>query len=125
MRYMETSIKEPPAARRPGGALSQQLLVKDLPHHLLPEERHLVLKGTTVLYTLVCSTTAFRCHKYNNAHVLYISFTVLHHAHDSFFFFFLRFIIISKYTVAVFRCTRRGHQISLQMVVSHHVVAGI
>jgi hypothetical protein len=42
-------------------------------------------------------------------------------------FYFLKnlFIIISKYTVAVFRCTRRGHQISLQMVVSHHVVAGI
>jgi hypothetical protein len=42
--------------------------------------------------------------------------------------FFLKkdlFIIISKHTVAVFRYTRRGHQISLQMVVSHHVVAGI
>ena len=35
------------------------------------------------------------------------------------------FIIIYKYTVAVFRCTRRGRQISLQVVVSHHVVAGI
>jgi hypothetical protein len=35
------------------------------------------------------------------------------------------FIIISKYTVAVFRCTRRGYRISLQMVVSDHVVAGI
>jgi hypothetical protein len=35
------------------------------------------------------------------------------------------FIIISKYTVAVFRHSRRGHQISLQMVVSHHVVAVI
>jgi hypothetical protein len=34
-------------------------------------------------------------------------------------------IILSKYTVAVFRCTRKGRQISLQMVVSHHVVAGI
>ena len=34
-------------------------------------------------------------------------------------------IIINKYTVAVFRCTRRGHQISLWVVVSHHVVAGI
>jgi hypothetical protein len=33
--------------------------------------------------------------------------------------------IIYKYTVAVFSDTRRGHQISLQMVVSHHVVAGI
>jgi hypothetical protein len=29
-----------------------------------------------------------------------------------------------KYTVVVFRHTRRGHQIPLQMVVSHHVVAG-
>ena len=35
------------------------------------------------------------------------------------------FIIICKYTVAVFRHTRRGSQILLQMVVSHHVVAGI
>jgi hypothetical protein len=44
------------------------------------------------------------------------------------FFFFLRFFylfIICKYTVAVFRHSRRGRQISLQMVVSHHVVAGI
>ena len=31
------------------------------------------------------------------------------------------FIIICKYTVAVFRHTRRRHQIPLQMVVSHHV----
>jgi hypothetical protein len=41
---------------------------------------------------------------------------------------FLRFIylfIICKYTVAIFRHTRRGHQITSQMVVSHHVVAGI
>jgi hypothetical protein len=35
------------------------------------------------------------------------------------------FIIIHKYTVAVFWHTRRGHQISLRMVVSHHVVSGI
>jgi hypothetical protein len=35
------------------------------------------------------------------------------------------FIIICKYTVAIFTHTRRGHQISLRMVVSHHVVAGI
>jgi hypothetical protein len=35
------------------------------------------------------------------------------------------FIIIHKYTVAVFRRTRRGRQISLQVVVSHHVVSGI
>jgi hypothetical protein len=35
------------------------------------------------------------------------------------------FIIINKYTVAVFRRTRRGHQSSLWVVVSHHVVAEI
>jgi hypothetical protein len=34
-------------------------------------------------------------------------------------------LYVSKYTVAVFRHTRRGHQTSLWMVVSHHVVAGI
>jgi hypothetical protein len=43
------------------------------------------------------------------------------------FCFVLRFylFIICKYTVAVFRHSRRGSQISLRMVVSHHVVAGI
>jgi hypothetical protein len=30
----------------------------------------------------------------------------------------------SKYTVAVFRHSRRGSQILLRIVVSHHVVAG-
>jgi uncharacterized membrane protein YkvI len=34
-------------------------------------------------------------------------------------------LIICKYTVAVFRHSRRGSQILLLMVVSHHVVAGI
>jgi hypothetical protein len=38
---------------------------------------------------------------------------------------FIYLFIICKYTVAVFRHTRRGSQILLQMVVSHHVVAGI
>jgi hypothetical protein len=42
-----------------------------------------------------------------------------------FFFFFFYLFIIWKYIVAVFRHSRRGSQISLQMVVSHHVVAGI
>jgi hypothetical protein len=37
--------------------------------------------------------------------------------------FFKDLFIIHKHIVAVFRHTRRGHQISLQMVVSHHVVA--
>jgi hypothetical protein len=31
---------------------------------------------------------------------------------------------VYEYTVAVFRHTRRGHWIPLQMVVSHHMVAG-
>jgi hypothetical protein len=45
-----------------------------------------------------------------------------------FYLFFLKkiyLLTICKYTVAVFRHSRRGSQISLQMVVSHHVVAGI
>jgi hypothetical protein len=42
-----------------------------------------------------------------------------------FIYLFIYLFIICKYTVAVFRHTRRGCQISLQMVVSHHVVAGI
>jgi hypothetical protein len=42
-----------------------------------------------------------------------------------FFFFKIYFINICKYTVAVFRHSRRGRQILLWMVVSHHVVAGI
>jgi hypothetical protein len=41
-----------------------------------------------------------------------------------FFFFFKDLFITCEYTVAVFRHTRRGHQIPLQMFVSHHVVAG-
>jgi hypothetical protein len=40
------------------------------------------------------------------------------------FVFKIYLFIICKYTVAVFRHSRRGHQIPLQMVVSHHVVAG-
>jgi hypothetical protein len=51
------------------------------------------------------------------------------HTHTPFTrcFFFLKtyLFIICKYTVAVFRHSRRRSQISLRMVVSHHVVAGI
>jgi hypothetical protein len=44
-----------------------------------------------------------------------------------FIYFFLKIylFIICKYIVAVFRHSRRGSQISLRMVVSHHVAAGI
>jgi hypothetical protein len=39
---------------------------------------------------------------------------------------FLKYLFyIYEYTVAVFKHTRRGRPISLQMVVRHHVVAGI
>jgi hypothetical protein len=41
------------------------------------------------------------------------------------FFFFKDLFIIHKNTVAIFRHTRRRHQVSLQMVVSNYVVAGI
>jgi hypothetical protein len=53
--------------------------------------------------------------------LLWLSFQIL-----NFFFFFFKIylFIICKYTVAVFKRTRRGRQISLWMVVSHHVVAG-
>jgi hypothetical protein len=34
-------------------------------------------------------------------------------------------LLYTKYTVAVFKHARRGRQISLQVVVIHHVVAGI
>jgi len=47
------------------------------------------------------------------------------HTHSALYFFLKIYLFICKYTVAVFRHTRRGHQIPLQMVVSHHVVAGI
>jgi hypothetical protein len=38
-------------------------------------------------------------------------------------FFMIYLFYLYECTVAVFRQTRRGHQIPLQMVVSHHVVA--
>ena len=41
------------------------------------------------------------------------------------FVFKIYLFIIWKYTVAVFRYFRRESQISLWMVVSHHVVVGI
>jgi hypothetical protein len=49
---------------------------------------------------------------------LYVSFFLLK------IYLFVYLFNVYDYTVAVFRHTRRGHQIPLQMVVSHHVVAG-
>jgi hypothetical protein len=42
----------------------------------------------------------------------------------AFLFKMIYLFYLCEYTVAVFRHSRRGHQISLQMVVSHHVVVG-
>jgi hypothetical protein len=42
-----------------------------------------------------------------------------------YFLFFKELFIYYKYTITVFRHIRRGHQISLQMVMSYHMVAGI
>jgi hypothetical protein len=43
----------------------------------------------------------------------------------SFFLLFLKIYLLLYISVAVLRCTRRGRQILLWVVVSHHVVAGI
>jgi len=43
---------------------------------------------------------------------------------DLLLFFKIYLFYLYEYTVAVFKHTRRGHQIPLQMVVSHHVFAG-
>jgi hypothetical protein len=37
---------------------------------------------------------------------------------------FFSLFYVYEYTVTAFRHTRKGHQIPLQMAVSHHVVAG-
>jgi hypothetical protein len=42
----------------------------------------------------------------------------------SFLFLKIYLFYVCEYTVAVFRHTRRGLRIPLQMVVSHHVIAG-
>jgi hypothetical protein len=60
-----------------------------------------------------------------NSQIIRSSFTI---QVVSFFFFldlFIYLFIICKYTVAVFRHSRRGRQISFWMIVSHHVVARI
>jgi hypothetical protein len=53
------------------------------------------------------------------------SYPLSHLTSPLFLFLKIYLFIICKYTVAVFRHSRRGSQISLGMVVSHHVVTGI
>ena len=60
-----------------------------------------------------------------------ISYSFYHFYHQdirswvSVSFFKVYLLLVDKYTVAVFRHTKRGCQISLRMVVSYHMVAGI
>jgi hypothetical protein len=58
-------------------------------------------------------------------HCGFLSFFLFFFFKDLFIYLFIYLFIICKYTVAVLRHSRRGSQISLRMVVSHHVVAGI
>ena len=54
-----------------------------------------------------------------------VSFLNIYHILKYAFFFKIYLFIYCKYTVALLRHSRRGSHISLRMVVSHHVVAGI
>ena len=58
---------------------------------------------------------------------MFYCFGIIHthtHTHLIIYLFLKVYLfIMCKYTVGVFRHPRRGHQISLRMVVSHHVVA--
>jgi hypothetical protein len=48
----------------------------------------------------------------------------IHVTKDNVLFLNIYLLYLFEYTVVVFEHTRREHQILLQMVVSHHVVAG-
>jgi hypothetical protein len=86
------------------------------------------------LIFLILSRLAFNCVAKDNppasaSQVLYFSLLDLlptNFPTNPFFFFFFKDLLfhVCEYTVAVFRHIRKGHQISLQMVLSHHVVAG-
>ena len=89
------------------------------------EEKQVLLTGTIHLYGLCCfaywDTVSLSSPGWPATHY------VAQAAANSFFFFFKRIInlfYLYEYTVAVFRHTKRGHQISLQLVVSHHMAAG-
>ena len=86
--------------RNPSASASQVLELKVCVHPPLP--------GSTFFKHYVC--------------IMYVCMYACMHAC---IFFKIYLFIICKYTVAVFRHSRRGNQILLHMVVSHHVVAGI
>jgi hypothetical protein len=58
---------------------------------------------------------------------VYCVFVCVHNSMYDYLVYSFRFIYsfyVYEYTIALFRHTRRGYQIPLQMIVSHHVVSG-
>jgi hypothetical protein len=95
-------------------------LSEGLPTLLIFSKNHLFVSFTLFLLFLFHWFQPWVWLFFSSSHVLFllVFFSI-------FFFFKIYLFIICKYTVAVFRHPRRGHQISLRMVVSYHVVAGI
>jgi hypothetical protein len=79
-----------------------------------------ILKGYAYAFCNINDCKVKNCH----CGLLYLN---TKYSHDIFYYNFLKIylFIICKYTVAVFRHSRRESQISLPVVVSRHVVAGI
>jgi len=110
-----------------------QELILSFRHVWIPriKFRSLGLCGNTFLVVVVVDSSRLASNSQRSACLCILGAGtkgVSHHcpkALQFFFFFFLIIYFMHEYSVAVFRHTRRGHQISLQMVVSHHVVAGI
>ena len=71
------------------------------------------------MYTHMC--THMHTHTYMCTHILIHVHT---HAHTQMYFPIIYLFYVYEYMVAVFRNTRRGHQVPLQMVMDHHVFAG-
>jgi hypothetical protein len=80
----------------------------------------LVLLKTRLCILLLCSTVLLKCSKESDS----LETVAAKQVKNNFFFMKMFLFYICEYTVTVFRHTRRGHQIPLQVVVSHHVVAG-
>jgi hypothetical protein len=85
---------------------------------------HVLLESSTCSYPVSISpaSLSFSPFPHHTQFPLLIPREMLPHL---FTYSFIYLFIIYKYTVAVFRHSRREHQIFLWMVVNHHVVAGI